>query len=166
MKSFFVNCIALVSLAVLPAIQGQVFGTDHAAGKSLTFSTSKDGAADGVPTPRGGHQRNHFKAFLPPSHSPGWVILPTRSTKEQRINFGAYEGTDTASNFKDYGIPDGSIIDVILDVSASSDIDLDIWWTADSQSPCVAIYSCHTRSMASSLPPSGTYPVSVTHIRP
>ncbi|KAJ8507313.1 hypothetical protein ONZ45_g10301 [Pleurotus djamor] len=72
------------------------------------------------------------------------LYYPPGSTKEQRVNFGAYEGkgTDTASNFKDYGIPDGSIIDVILDVSASSDIDLDIWWTADSQSPCVAIYSC------------------------
>ncbi|KAL0955175.1 hypothetical protein HGRIS_004083 [Hohenbuehelia grisea] len=60
------------------------------------------------------------------------------------VTFGDYEGkgATTAANFKQFGIPDGALVDPILDVSASSDIDLDVWFTADSTSSCVAIYSC------------------------
>ncbi|KAL0955172.1 hypothetical protein HGRIS_004080 [Hohenbuehelia grisea] len=60
------------------------------------------------------------------------------------VTFGDYEGNGatTAANFKQFGIPDGALIDPILDVSASSDIDLDVWFTADSTSSCVAIYTC------------------------
>ncbi|KAL0960415.1 hypothetical protein HGRIS_005457 [Hohenbuehelia grisea] len=71
-----------------------------------------------------------------------WKRDPNGS--KSSINFGDYEGTgaDTAANFKDFGIPTGVLVNPILDVSSSGDIDLDIWFTHDPQSPCVALYDC------------------------
>ncbi|KAJ8495105.1 hypothetical protein ONZ45_g13005 [Pleurotus djamor] len=145
MRHCLFNYISLFVLTALPASQGQVFGTDHAAGKSLTFSSSHEGVASSIPTPCGAIRGATLKRSCLLLTRQAGLYYPPGSTKQQRINFGAFEGkgTDTASNFKDYGAPDGSIINSILDVSASSDIDLeDIWWTTDSTSSCVAVYSC------------------------
>ncbi|KAH8798401.1 hypothetical protein DL96DRAFT_1564949 [Flagelloscypha sp. PMI_526] len=57
--------------------------------------------------------------------------------------FGGYEnkGKTTYSNFTDYSIPDGTLIDLILDVSASSDIDLHVYLNTSQSSSCVADYT-------------------------
>ncbi|KAJ8514953.1 hypothetical protein ONZ45_g7560 [Pleurotus djamor] len=64
--------------------------------------------------------------------------------KSGSVSFGPYEGNGNtvAVQFKDFGIPNGVLIDEPLDVSASSDIDLDLWFTVDFSSPCVAHYTC------------------------
>ncbi|KAJ8474370.1 hypothetical protein ONZ45_g15968 [Pleurotus djamor] len=60
------------------------------------------------------------------------------------VSFGPYKGNGNtvAVQFKDFNVPNGVLINEPLDVSASSDIDLDLWFTVDFSSPCVAHYTC------------------------
>ncbi|KAJ7015967.1 hypothetical protein C8F04DRAFT_1204099 [Mycena alexandri] len=62
------------------------------------------------------------------------------------ITFGGYAFSGTTSvNFAQNGILDGTLIDLILDVDLSPDIDLDIWWTVSKSSPtCGFICSSYT----------------------
>ncbi|KAJ8474420.1 hypothetical protein ONZ45_g15958 [Pleurotus djamor] len=51
-------------------------------------------------------------------------------------------GKGGVSIFKDFGIPNGAIIDEPLDVFTGPNIDLDIWFTVSFVSPCIAHYTC------------------------
>ncbi|KAJ8508317.1 hypothetical protein ONZ45_g9400 [Pleurotus djamor] len=51
-------------------------------------------------------------------------------------------GKGGVSLFKDFGIPNGAIIDEPLDVFTGPNIDLDIWFTVSFVSPCIAHYTC------------------------
>ncbi|KAF5357439.1 hypothetical protein D9757_008413 [Collybiopsis confluens] len=66
------------------------------------------------------------------------------STSQQSNTFGSYKGagSNTLTNWIAAGIPDGSAINPILDISAWDDVDINYWYTVDSRSTCVLNYVC------------------------
>ncbi|KAF5357427.1 hypothetical protein D9757_013336 [Collybiopsis confluens] len=64
------------------------------------------------------------------------------SSTQQSVTFGPYlgSGSNTLTIWIDAGIPDGSLINPILDVSAWRDFDTNYWFTVDASSTCRLIY--------------------------
>ncbi|KAF5357425.1 hypothetical protein D9757_008412 [Collybiopsis confluens] len=69
---------------------------------------------------------------------------PPGSTSQKSLNFGGYgsAGDNTLTNWLSAGIPDGSAINPILDVSFAGDVDINYWYTVDSSTTCRLNYVC------------------------
>ncbi|KAL0960405.1 hypothetical protein HGRIS_005445 [Hohenbuehelia grisea] len=138
----FTSKLALLSAFFLSVtVWGQLVNPNLNVTATVEISGTNQSLGDAVSNGRISGCTLERKCLLLTRQKAAWI---NSGNKTQSINFGDYEGkgSTTAATFSSFGIPNGVVIDCILDVSASEDIDLDLWFTVDSSSSCVAQYTC------------------------
>ncbi|KAH8832003.1 hypothetical protein DL96DRAFT_1812743 [Flagelloscypha sp. PMI_526] len=131
------------TLAFFTALTGLVTGQGLINGTIDRVSEkygSDDSPPDYVYGPISGSQLTRSCALL--TRQKGDLIYANGTTSSK--TFGPYQGTGTQSltYFNSEGIPDGTYVNLILDVSASADIDLHVWFNISAASPCIATFTC------------------------
>ncbi|KAJ8474033.1 hypothetical protein ONZ45_g16085 [Pleurotus djamor] len=142
MKFSFTN-IVLAGLSIVPLVLGQVPGRDPNVGKSVTVTDDRKDAGDVPPKPAGAVHGVVLKNAGPMLACQTGVYFAPGMPFQEEVNFGPFKGPGTTTSiFKDYKVPQGSVLNPILETNGGPDANLNLWWKVDYNSTCLAIYSC------------------------